>query len=213
MAVIEVGPGNISAASLTAMAVSAAQPEVVLMVGVAGGVKDLAIGDVVASSKIYWAEAGKSEVDHEVPRPGYGPVSSELIQAARLVAVDDTWQFRRQSDGGAVPTPKAIVAPIVVGEEVVASSESPAGKRIKALYSDAVAVAMEDVGVTTAADLGGSKGLAIRAVSDLLDDKAAADASGSQEVAADHAAAFAFELLTRIQFTELEAGPAEDAAS
>lgn len=213
VAVIEVGPGNIGAASLTAMAVSAAQPEVVLMVGIAGGVKELAIGDVVASSKIYWAEAGKSEVDHEVPRTGYGPVSSELIQAARSVAADDTWQLRRQRDGDAVPTPKAIVAPIVVGEEVVASSESPAAKRIRALYSDAVAVAMEDVGVTTAADLGGSKGLAIRAVSDLLDDKAAADASGSQEVAADHAAAFAFELLTRIQFAELEAGPSEDAAS
>ena len=213
VAVIEVGPGNISAASLTAMAVSAAQPEVVLMVGVAGGVKDLAIGDVVASSKIYWAEAGKSEVDHEVPRPGYGPVSSELVQVARSVAADDIWQFRRQGDGDAACRPKAIVAPIVVGEEVVASSESPAAKRIKALYGDAVAVAMEDVGVTTAADLGGSKGLAIRAISDLLDDKAAADASGSQEIAADHAAAFAFELLTGIQFLPLETGPAEDAAS
>ena len=79
--VIEVGQGNINAASLTMMVVTGMQPEVVLMVGVAGGVKDLAIGDVVASSKIYWAESGKSEGDHETPRPDYGPVSPELVQS------------------------------------------------------------------------------------------------------------------------------------
>ena len=211
--VIEVGPGNIKAASLTTMVVSAAEPEVVLMVGVAGGVKDLDIGDVVASSKVYWVEAGKSETDHEAPRTDYGPVSSELIQAARAVAVDDTWQSRRQRDDGSASRPNAVVAPIVVGEQVVASRESAAAKRIMALYGDAVVVAMEDVGVTTAADLGGSKSLAIRSVSDLLDDKAAADASGSQEVAADNAAAFAFELLARLPFSGLEEAPTTDAAS
>ena len=81
------------------------------------------------------------------------------------------------------------------------SSMSADAQRIRASYSDSVAVAMEDVGVTRAADLAGAKGLAIRAVSDLLDGKAEADASGSKLIAADNAAAFAFELLASLQFS------------
>ena len=199
--IIECGPGNIDTATLTTKTVLLLQPKVVLMVGVAGGVKDVRLGDVVASSKIYWAEPGRSEDDQIKPRPDLGPVSAGLVQVARAVAADSTWQSRRRGDAVGAQMPQAIVAPIVVGERIVASRESADARRIYGAFSDAVAVSMEDVGATRAASIAGSDALAIRAVSDLLDDKAAADASGSQLIAAANAAAFAFELLARLALT------------
>ena len=196
--VIECGPGNIDAAVLTTDTVRILRPRVVLMVGVAGGVKDVQIGDVVASSKIYWSEPGKSEGGLVKSRPDTGPVSAALVQGARAVAAEDSWQSRRRGDVADAPMPKVLVAPIVVGERVIASSRSADADRIRARFDDAVAVAMEDVGVTKSADAAGAAGLAIRGISDLLDDKTAADASGSQQTAAANAAAFAFELLTKL---------------
>lgn len=196
--VIECGPGNVDAAALTTTTATKLKPRVVLMVGVSGGLKDMRIGDIVASSKIHWAEPGRSEDDLIRPRPDLGPVSVELVQIARTVAADNSWQSRRLGAAVNAPRPRAIVAPIVVGERVVASSQSADARRIRATFSDAVAVAMEDVGAAKAAAVAGAAALSIRAVSDLLDGKAAADATGSQPIAAANAAAFAFELLARL---------------
>ena len=70
------------------------------MVGVAGGVKDVEIGDVVASRKVYWIEPGKqtsegsdggSARSRTFVRPDFGPVSHRLIQTARAVVADTAW--------------------------------------------------------------------------------------------------------------------------
>ena len=196
VAILEVGPGNIDASVLTTITTVELQPAVTMMVGVAGAMKDLALGDVVASSKVYWAESGKSLEGEVRPRPGFGPVSDRLVQAARLVAADDQWQARISDSSTQARRPTAIVAPIVAGERVVASTHSSDARRIRQHFSDAVAVAMEDIGVTRASAIAGAgETIAIRAASDLLDGKAEADAAGSQPVAAANAAAFAFELL------------------
>src|SRR2546425_4639065 len=58
---------------------------------------------------------------------------------------------------------------------------------------------MEAGGVLKAIHANGNiPALVIRGISDLLDNKAAADASGSQERAAQHVSAFAFEVLARL---------------
>ena len=152
--------------------------------------------DVVASSKVYWAEAGKSLEAGVRARPDFGPVSDGLVQAARRVAADDEWQARISDLAPQSRRPAAIVAPIVAGERIVASTHSDDAKRIKQNFGDAVAVAMEDIGVTRASAIAGAaETIAIRSASDLLDGKSDADAAGSQPVAAANAAAFAFELL------------------
>jgi len=199
VAVIETGAGNINASVLTSVVETALRPRLVMMIGVAGGVKDVQIGDVVAASKVYWIEGGKTSESFR-PRPEVVPVSQTLVQIARRIAGDQTWITSAPPSEG---SSSAFVGPIAAGEKIVASGQSATAKLIGAAYGDTLAVAMEDFGVLHAASSPErAKFIAIRGISDLLDGKALADASGSQVQAASNAAAFAFELLAL--FKQLE---------
>jgi len=200
VAVIEVGAGNVDAAVLTSRAEEHFRPAVIAMVGVAGGLKDVSVGDVVVSSKVYWLEGGKQRKDFE-PRPDFAAVSTSLVLAARSIAADGRWLDRILEPGGAWPpagrAPHALVAPVVAGEKVLADHRPAVAKLARGLYGDALVVDMEDFGTLR----GGrsterARVIAIRGTSDLMEGKAEADAAGSQPLAAANAAAFLFELLS-----------------
>jgi nucleoside phosphorylase len=87
---------------------------------------------------------------------------------------------------------------LAAGEKVIASTSSDLSQFLRTSYSDTVAVEMEGHGFLQAVRANPQvEALVIRGISDLLDGKQKADAASSQEFAAQHASAFAFEMLAK----------------
>jgi nucleoside phosphorylase len=198
IAVVESGAGNNSAAAISERAIANFRPSVALFVGIAGGVKDVAIGDVVVAEKIHGYESGKDEKEGFRPRPSGKDVSHDIEQRGRALPKSAAWLKRLNGELGH-KSPKVIVGPIAAGEKVVASTESATAEFLRKEYGDTLAVEMEGRGFLegvgiNALVLGG----VVRGISDLLSGKSEADKGGSQPRAADAASAAAFEILHAI---------------
>ncbi|MEV5848237.1 5'-methylthioadenosine/S-adenosylhomocysteine nucleosidase [Streptomyces sp. NPDC051985] len=187
VALAELGVGALTAASLTTQIVDWLTPEAVLFVGVAGGLKDdTEIGDVVVGTKVYAIHGGKQTTDGFQARPEVWLGSHRLLQAARSALRD-------------MPEVRGHRKPIAVGDVVLADDRSAFADHIRRHYNDACAIEMEGSGATHAAHLNGQlDALVIRGISDLADaGKHAADASGSQRLAAERAALVAVGVLRK----------------
>ncbi|MBR0882901.1 hypothetical protein JQ608_38425 [Bradyrhizobium liaoningense] len=195
IAVAEVGAGNASAAAIAERAINHFRPSVALFVGVAGGVKDVALGDVVVGTKVYLYESGKDVASEFKPRPDVRNGAHSIEQRGRALRQRDDWRQRLDaslSHG----TPNVLVGPIAAGEKVVASKRATTAKFLKESYGDTLAVEMEGRGFLEGVHLNPPvEGCVIRGISDLLSGKKNADKSGSQVRAADAASAVAFEIL------------------
>lgn len=200
VAVVNMGEGTLTAATLTERVLTWFDPEAVLLVGVAGGLKDdIEIGDVVVATKVYAIHGGKQTPDGFLVRPEAWRASHRLEQAAKE-ALRGTTDF------------EAYFKPIAVGDVVLADRKSELARHIHAHYNDAVAIEMESSGVANAVHLAGEAGaLIIRGISDRADpDKSEADKAGSQPRAAANAAAAAIAVLRELtpkQVTGPREGP------
>ena len=169
-----------------------------MLIGVAGGVKDVTIGDVVVATKVYGYESGKEDEQGFKPRPDVLETAYALQQRAREVRQKPDWKGRLDP---ALPhaQPRLFVEPIAAGEKVVASIRAATAIFLREHYGDAVAVEMEGRGFLEGIHLNAPvHGCVIRGVSDQLEGKGEADAAGSQSRAADAASAVAFEILATL---------------
>ncbi|TMC14999.1 MAG: hypothetical protein E6J34_23090 [Chloroflexi bacterium] len=198
--IAEVGAGNQGAAIETERAIEHFKPHYVLFVGVAGGIKDVAIGDVVCATKVYGYESGKAEQIF-LTRPVVWSATHTMEQRAKAEARKQSWLERLRQLGYPVPepAPRVIVAPIAAGEKVVASKDADAYHLIRRSYNDAVAVEMEAVGFLQAGHTHQEVHiLVIRGISDLIEGKDSSADQQHQPMAARHASAFAFEILAKL---------------
>lgn len=197
VALAEVGAGNINATLETERAIDHFNPQAVVFVGVAGGLKDVKLGDVVVATKVYGYESGKDTPDGFRPRPELGMAGHALLQRAKAEARGDGWRTRIKG----TPAPDGVevyTGAIAAGEKVLANASSELVRFLRANYGDTLAVEMEGHGVMQAAHQRGVNALVVRGISDLVDGKAEADKQGWQPRAARHAAAFAAQVLAKL---------------
>lgn len=195
--VVEAGTGGVRTALETERALRYFQPRILLFVGIAGGLKDMKIGDVVAATKVYAYEGGKVSAAFAA-RPDIGLSTYGMEQRARVVARQQTWQNRIKS-APSLYQPQAFVAPIAAGEKVLASTESKVYTFLKSHFNDALAVEMESHGFLAVARANQQvDALVVRGISNLLNNKHATEGAGTQKIASHHASAFAFELLASL---------------
>lgn len=199
VAVAECGEGNIRAAATIERGIARFNPEVALFVGVAGGIKDVAIGDVLVASKVYGYERGKDTSRGFKARPAVTLPSYTLEQRARAVRLKTDWQLRLNPDLSHESS-TIFIGAIAAGEKVVASSRGNVARFLKENYGDALGVEMEGHGFLEGVHISSPvQGCVIRGISDLLDHKAQADKAGSQKLAADAASAATFEILATLE--------------
>jgi len=187
--------GNYQAARETEWAITHFNPTYMFFVGIAGGLKDVQLGDVVAASFVRGYEGGKAEEGKWKPRVLVEHPSFALLQLAQNLASESQWLKKLFSS--TQPAPKAWVCPIASGEKVVNSQAFLA--QLQETCGDAVAVEMEALGfLGTFRAKSQVQGIVIRGISDLVVDKSQTDAKGWQPIAARNAAAFAFAMLDEL---------------
>ena len=116
--------GNVRAALIVGRAIEHFDPEVALFVGVAGGIKDVEIGDVVVAIKIYGYESGKEGPQGFQSRPETYVTAHAIEQRARAIRLSANWQTRLD------PTllhlnPQILIGAIAAGEKVLARTRGP----------------------------------------------------------------------------------------
>lgn len=187
-----IGTGNERAALEAERAINHFTPEVAFFIGIAGGIKDVQLGDVVVSTDIYGYEAGKDKAGFR-PRPRVARSNYALVQRAERERQRNEWY------SGAGEPPAVFVGPIAAGSRVVASRRSATYRFIRDEYDQALAVEMEGLGFLEAAHANADvKALVVRGISDLCSKKATTDSQGWQERASRHAAMFAVNILRKI---------------
>jgi adenosylhomocysteine nucleosidase len=188
---------NINAAIETERVIQHFNPTYLFFLGVAGGLKDVKIGDIVIGTDVIGYERGKAKEEFLL-RPQFGFASYELEQKAISFANSDKWKNQSETllDKKFHNEILALPGTIASGEKVIGSVNAPLYLFLKEFCSHALAVEMEGLGFLEACrPYPLIKSLIIRGISDLVDNKEQADKTGSQPYASKNATEFLFGLI------------------
>lgn len=200
----QTGARNSNIALATERIIELYNPKIIFLVGVAGGVKDVAIGSIVVGTKTYGYESGKETEDGFKARPEVYTFTKTLQDIALSVSRKGTW-IRRTGKGK--NDAECVFGAIASGDKVIATQKTNFFKFLKDTYNDTAAIDMEAVGFAEVFTRHPSiKYLCIRGISDLLDNKSQSDGSGSQSIASANVAAFTFELISQLNDDDLGDG-------
>jgi len=192
---------NVNSALETERALQYYKPSHALYVGVAGGLKDVKVGDIVIGTDVIGYERGKAEDEIFKPRPQFGASSYDLERAANSFTMSSSWKAISTSlvDAQFAPEISVLSGTIASGEKVDASYKSDLHKHIKVNASHALAIEMEGLGfLRVCMTRPALKSLLLRGISDLVNDKGEMDGKGSQPYASQNVAAFLFGLITEL---------------
>lgn len=193
------GRRNENTATALERAIDTWKPQILIVSGVAGGLRDSAIGDVIAAPKVYSYESGQDTDSGFLPRVDAVPCSHMLDQQAHRVAHEQSWMDRLGPES-ARQSPRVFHRPIAAGSKVVTGANSDTAKLISKVCGDAQGVDMEGYGaMATASRNSDVEAMVVRGVSDLLSDKAKSTDRTRQPLAARNAAAFALALIERCE--------------
>lgn len=211
---------NYNAGIETERAINYFNPNYIFFIGVAGGLKDVKVGDIVIGQDVYGYERGKTDAvrDGETiisifkPRPKFGASSYSMERLATNYSNSGEWKTRvKNLNNTEFTTPISVfTGTIASGEKVDADVKSELHKFIKQNCSHALAIEMEGLGfLESCRAYPNINSLLIRGISDMVDDKEDSDSKGSQEYASKNAASFLFGLLNKLDYdfkdTEKEA--------
>jgi len=178
-----------------------------MFVGVAGSLKaDIPIGSVVVGDYVYNGHSAKVEDTETLVRPHSLVPARELLTASQGIIYSNEWiDLIRAPAGMTLPNradypcdfpPLAAIKGIVSGEEVVAGGKSPRFALLRSHFNDCGAVEMEGWGAMNAAHHENTPAIVVRGISDMCAGKDHACDKLHQPIAAAHAAAFAFSILS-----------------
>jgi adenosylhomocysteine nucleosidase len=192
---------NVNAALETERALAYFDPEYIFFVGVAGGLKDVKVGDIVIGSTVIGYERGKAEDGNFKPRPQFGASTYALERLSSSFATSSQWKEKAAAicDKDFAPEINVLTGAIASGEKVDAGHKSELHKYIKQQASNALAIEMEGLGFLEVCRTRPSvKSLLLRGISDLVEDKEGMDSKGSQPYASKNVSAFLFGLLNEL---------------
>lgn len=200
----QTGSGNEKVALAAEKAIQIFQPDIMFLIGIAGGVKDVQLGDVVVGTKAYGYEYYKETSDGPKVRPEVINYSQDLIAIAKSVANKGIWKSRLPDRSIEA---KVFLGAIAAGNKVISSTKTELYQFLKNNFNDTLALEMEAIGFGQAMlHHPHIKAINIRGVSDLLDGKNTLHDIDNQPVAASLAAAFSFELIDNLNLKNFGLG-------
>lgn len=173
--------------------------DLMLLLGTAGGIKDVELGDIAVASNVELYEYGSVEDDRFYPREKGQEATRKEDQCA-LSIQQEGW--RNYCDDPDCPgSHNTEVATIASGSKVVKSDRSRTYELLKRDQSDCIAVEMEAGGFYEGAKRVGVPRIAILGTSDIIPSdthKKEAESKGFMRIASDHAMSFATKFLEEL---------------